>query len=1063
LAWVAWSVVAAAGVCQQWPVTGADAGFSNPQFVKCHPASSSPSNLRNITVVWTDSTDSAHTVGVRHNCESTLTDCVACASTIPPTCFGPCGFFNFNGADNTGVVEYDDTATTFLFLPVQGAKCYFTPPIADKVYVIDPNDGNANCPTDDQLQACSQRSGCATCTQSPTCGMCGDDCVTGASLAPTYGTFGCTPQTWTFSATECCALHVGCGECGADPSCGWCTDGAPTCLPGGVSNPSGGSCAQWDFSGICTYIDLVATSRTQQGMNIAVRVDPTKGAFQVFSATQGWETKFFTGVALSTTKPGSWPGELGLDVGPQLSDFRSWLADAGDLGVTVVWLDQLMPPAFYAALQDYNNNRVVPMRVLQGIPAPDALGTDTATGVGVWEGTPSYESLFEASIRETVQAVHGSLATGLQPYTLDVSRLVMGYIIGTQWAPSVIEATNAQSRDVYTGDYFASTSSASNFERWLARMVDVLAKTEVQQFSWQHPVAVKNWMGTDPMSHFATSNPNVVNAQNIVAKASWEAGTFSAFDLSTTSTTIRFEYDACLSCKTSLADSFSGYLRDLKSGAASLTHPLVISSVGLGSSRNMGALGANSRHDGGHTEQTQGVHLKAMLYDAYDEGVAMAIVSELTDSWQKRSSNTHSWIDSQRLPYWKNVLSPASMEGLVDRQGEAPDFRRISLDGATSDWLNKEPTLVKRVALTTTLALSITHDPTYLYVLLEKTTPGATWGLGNDGTESVYLGFNSVQVAGQGSQIADGVDGAPTFREEVEYVIALRGGKNPSSSGVATGQAFVSGPFDPYHYYHNDELATPERVAALKQMNLFRPWTSRVSEKKTVQCKTQPMEAWNIGKLRKGADGDYEYGSTTGVLEIRVPWVLIGFIDPSRQQVRSPFNHEDKTVPPSSLESSGVRLEVGMNGVTQGPAVEHTWTKWGQGSTFSSSRRKASFAYVRDFATDTLPMPAPGCAVQNLVCKAEARKCDDALVDSTLDAAPVGCNELCMGALFTVGGLVLLGLLAALAYWLVQQQRQTKGLAEQALAHTGATSTTQDKALQKIVAGRKTGNKWGGA
>lgn len=70
--------------------------------------------------------------------------------------------------------------------------------------------------------------------------------------------------------------------------------------------------------------------------------------------------------------------------------------------------------------------------------------------------------------------------------------------------------------------------------------------------------------------------------------------------------------------------------------------------------------------------------------------------------------------------------------------------------------------------------------------------------------------------------------------------------------------------------------------------------------------KTHPFEKYETGKLRKGNGNpespdydslaDYAINEADGVLEIRIPWLLLNFTDPSRLEVWSDlYRNEEMT------------------------------------------------------------------------------------------------------------------------------------------------------------------------
>ena len=86
------------------------------------------------------------------------------------------------------------------------------------------------------------------------------------------------------------------------------------------------------------------------------------------AAPNGFVKLFWAGVNLGSTIPARQPGE----VAATREDYDRWLDGMGELGVRVVRIYTILRPAFYDALDDYNEDHAdQPIFFMQGVWVPD--------------------------------------------------------------------------------------------------------------------------------------------------------------------------------------------------------------------------------------------------------------------------------------------------------------------------------------------------------------------------------------------------------------------------------------------------------------------------------------------------------------------------------------------------------------------------------------------------------------------------------------------------------------------------------------------------------------------
>ncbi|HET7102322.1 MAG TPA: tetratricopeptide repeat protein, partial [Terriglobia bacterium] len=110
-----------------------------------------------------------------------------------------------------------------------------------------------------------------------------------------------------------------------------------------------------------------------------------------------WDAVYLTGVDLDAALPGSFPADPVTDP----DTYLKWLRMIGNLGVNTVHAQNILPPAFYHALNLYNHDDShAPLWLLQGIPFPAAPQNDD-----LFE--KDYDQSCLQELQDAVDVIHG--------------------------------------------------------------------------------------------------------------------------------------------------------------------------------------------------------------------------------------------------------------------------------------------------------------------------------------------------------------------------------------------------------------------------------------------------------------------------------------------------------------------------------------------------------------------------------------------------------------------------------------------------------------------------------
>lgn len=617
---------------------------------------------------------------------------------------------------------------------------------------------------------------------------------------------------------------------------------------------------------------------------------------------QKWQPFFVKGVNLGASLPGHYPGELPITK----EDYLRWFAMIDEMGANVIRVYTIHPPAFYEALVEYNRkNAGSPLYLLQGIWSPEEQLIEKKDAY-----LPEIREEFRQEIRDAVGAVYGDItlpeksgkASGT--YRANAGPYLLGWHTGTEWDPVMVENTNKRHAKAasYLGTHFQTTAKATAFEAWLAEMVDTVAQEEGKH-GWQHPMTFTNWVTTDPLSHpgepiyqedMVSVDPTHIRA------ASWDAGYFASYHVYPYYPDF-FRFDPALQQVKNdegEIDTYKSYLRQLKAYHKDM--PIMVTEYGVPASWGMAHLGNLGRDQGGHTEKEQGEIDAALMREIAEEGYAGGIVFAWQDEWFKKTWNTMRFeLPEDRRSLWINVLTNESLFGLL---GMYPNKDGVlNMDGDRSDWDNLPAEEKKRLDLGVPgfQEVWMAHDEGYVYIMAQLDHAFDP--------QKEKLNFG-VDTTPGGNRHASEL-GKVTLDEGLETLVTL-GKDEESEIRIAAG-------YDPHtRLYGKAYGMLPVKEEELRDdSGVFKPWKLAVGlEMEPPDSKEyHPLEEVAVGKLARGttdpASADYDslaaWQAKGNIVELRLPWMLLGFTDPSSLTVMS-YAGEGKTL--QTVKTQGIRL-----------------------------------------------------------------------------------------------------------------------------------------------------------
>jgi hypothetical protein len=627
---------------------------------------------------------------------------------------------------------------------------------------------------------------------------------------------------------------------------------------------------------------------------------------------------FLPGVNLGSTTPGHQPGELSVSA----AQYRAWFAAMGWLGIRVVRIYTIHPPAFYQQLAAYNRaNPDRPLYLMQGVYLPDE---SYIAKKNLYD--KAFTKAFRQELSDAADAVSGTLARPGRPgrasggWDTDVTPWLAGWIIGAELDPYAAKASDERNADADAvhGRYFRSTGAANPAERWLAARMDELAGFEARR-GLSQPIAFVNWPTTDPLRHPEEPLPQEdlfqLDANHVLPTANWPAGTFASYhaypyypDFQRHEPALRdFNYDGH-------NDPYAGYLTALRRHHKRM--PTLITEFGVPSSIGSAHNAPLGRTQGDHSEQ-EAMRIDAqLLHLIQDQGLSAGFLFAWADEWFKFTWNTIEHQDPDRRQLWHDPLTNEQHFGLLamDPAGRPGTEAQYLLDTGGA-WP------ARRVAARV--------DESFLHLRIT---------LGGSPPDALALGFDVLPDL-TGSPFAGNTD------RRSDAVLAL-------NLVAHTGQAYLRDRLDPTPM----DYAVPAARRGPAPSG-WKPFELVVDRALTVPSTGEklPIELQNAGLLRygswdpgdPGADSRSLWRLDGDDLVVRVPWALLAFADPSSHEVGVPKPGDGRRATLTTQVSPGITMSVAASGSVQ-DVGQVTWANWNR--PYYTERLKQGAGQFRDAA-----------------------------------------------------------------------------------------------------------------
>lgn len=605
----------------------------------------------------------------------------------------------------------------------------------------------------------------------------------------------------------------------------------------------------------------VSAAASKEGISYPAKINGQE--FEVYEDGE-WKEMTIKGVNLGMAKPGTFPGEAAIT----REEYDRWFEAIGEMNANAIRVYTLHPPAFYEAFAQYNKTAETPLYLFHGVWIDEAPLEETLDAF-----TPEITENFQQEMKTIVDVIHGNAKVEQKPghaygnYQSDISDYVIGWMIGIEWHPHTVHDMGLKYPDL--GEYegtFIKTADANPMEHWTAQQLDVLAVYEYENYGSMRPLSFTNWVTTDNIDQpaepseqedLATVDPNHIELKGDLT----EVGMFASYH-------VYPYYPDFLNLEEKYTEfidhrgeknNYAGYLRDLNE---SHDLPILIAEFGIPASRGMTHKNPFGWNQGFISEREQGEIVSRLYEDILEEEMLGGLVFTWQDEWFKRTWNTMDYDNPDERPFWSNAQTNEQQFGLLSF-----DRHKIKVDGE-DDWT--EDAILHEKGEGALRSLSMDSDERYVYVKAAF-DPDEKWFE----TDGLRFYFN---VRGD-----KGIPVGSGFLADFELAIA---GEEAALQ--------VAGDYDSFYYDYHERLEMIPAEPAIEEN--FHPIRLALN-KAFIRPDTgeeYPFESYETGTMRFGMANpehvdydslnDYYYSEETGILEIRIPWMMLNAKDPAKKE-----------------------------------------------------------------------------------------------------------------------------------------------------------------------------------
>lgn len=644
-----------------------------------------------------------------------------------------------------------------------------------------------------------------------------------------------------------------------------------------------------------------------------------------------WTNLNITGINMNAGKPGAFPGDSFISK----DEYLRWFSYIDELNVNCIRVNSMMNVDFYEALEEFNNDKKNPLYILQGIWFNEVYLKD-----GYDPQTKNMEDTFKDYIKSVVNLVHGISynSVNINPferYSTDISEYVLGYTVGIEWqSHDIIFSEMMNDKIPYEGKYFYTNEDASSFESYLAKMADYLVSYESKNYGEQKLVT---FIGSTALhleksmtlSHGATvlleqneedNIKSLIDIENIKTTDELKTGVFVSYNIYPSFTSLlAYEGDSGL---------YFTKINDYH------TMPVVISEYGIPSARLATDFIGNTSK-GYINEIEQGFTL-AKTYNAIkNAGCAGSIISEWKDSWFRSAWNTKPLKILDKSAYWSDAQTYSQSFGLIAFDpGEKESI--CYPDDNISEW--KEEDILSSSPV---ISMSMKSDEKNIYFMINM----------KDGfdplTQNIYIDLDVTPKSGTTKSSQYGLE----FDKEADFIICIND-KNNSKIIVHeyyNTHSFLEQEKDlrirPDIIKHTNDMDEFSKIMIYTQPKMYLESIGDFLEKQSIE--TGILVHGNSNPMSSNFNSISDFYIGKNYVEIRIPWGILNFMDPSTKQIHDDY-YDTFDITPISIDGiyAGLTVKEGDRTIHRFQSKLYKWKQWTKPT--YHERLKKSYYLLKD-------------------------------------------------------------------------------------------------------------------
>lgn len=410
----------------------------------------------------------------------------------------------------------------------------------------------------------------------------------------------------------------------------------------------------------------------------------------------------------------SYANSRGTDYAISKEKWLEWFNDIVEMGANTINASTIFDSDFYDAFYQHNTNNEEPLYLIQGVKVADDAGLTEKDGYD-----KNFYDALKKDVKAVVDIIHGrkiilsNKIKGTGFYRHDISKWVVGYVIGEEWEKEVVKYTdkNDMHDEKFNGDFIEITNQGSRFEVLIAKVMEQMIGYETRKYKTQRPISFDSHPSMDPFNYqevyAAQMNKyNNLSIEHFEPKENYKANVFASY---------QFQYlpDNILDA---LSTDMSSHIDELKNGGTlgyyELLHkyhsvPVIISAFSVPSVRT--TLRGRS-----YTEKEQGEELVNWLKRFNGLGYGGVIISSWQDVWDRRAFHTSYAVNLNESYRWHDRLTETQHMGLLSFDVLRNDTKML-IDGNDEDWSD-----ISFLDSSENGSYKVTRDLNNIYVLINQ-------------------------------------------------------------------------------------------------------------------------------------------------------------------------------------------------------------------------------------------------------------------------------------------------------------------------------------------------------